>query len=151
MRPFTDSRQRKWEIAINVATIKRVRALTGKDLLAIADGDLLQTLVGDPVLLADILWVLVQPQAQAQGVSDEDFGSALAGDAIEAATAAFLEELVDFFPQSRRQLLQRALKALRDLEAVILREADQKLEEAIQTLGGSSGSSPALSASIPAG
>ena len=40
--------------------------------------------------------------AEKQKISDEDFGRGLGGDAIDSATTALLEELVDFFPQRRR-------------------------------------------------
>ncbi len=58
-------------------------------------------LVSDPVRLADVLYCLVKDEADARQVSDEDFGRALAGDAITAAAEAFVEELIDFFPDAR--------------------------------------------------
>lgn len=153
MRSFADSKKRTWELAIHVASIKRVRALTGTDLLAIADGKLLERLISDAVLLGDVLWALVKPQAELQGVTDEDFGGALAGDAVEEATKVFLEELVDFFPQSRRALLKRALTALRDFEektiSVVGLELDKALAKVAATLGASSGSSLESPGSIP--
>ena len=41
------------------------------------------------------------------------FGRSMAGDAIDHATTSFLEEMVDFFPRSRRALLTKALGKLR--------------------------------------
>jgi hypothetical protein len=109
------------------------------------------------VLLCDVLFALCKPQADAQGVTDEDFGRAMAGDVIDAATSAFLEELCGFFPKGRRELLAKALGKLRHLEAVALEAAGAKLdspelENRLRELisGGPSGNSPASSGSTPA-
>ena len=156
MRTFTDTQGRVWTLSITVDTIKRVRALTGIDLLAVAGGDLLERLSSDPVLLADVLYAVVKPEADAKQISDADFGRALAGDAIGAATTALLNDLVDFFPAPRRTLLAKALHKLGEVQTAALAAATQRLDavdaEAIanQMLGPSSGNSPASSAATPA-
>ena len=96
-----------------------------------------------------------KPEADAHNVTDEDFGRAMAGDAIDLAATALLEELVGFFPQGRRKLLAKALEKLRTLEAMALQAAQTRLEspelqrELEAALGSSSGSSPASSGSSP--
>ena len=157
MRTFTDNCGRAWTVTINVDAIKRVKSLLSVNLLDAIEGRLLERLAGDPVLLCDVLYVLCKPQADAQNVSDEDFGRSMAGDVIDVAAAALLEELCDFFPKGRRQLLQKALAKLRTLEETVLTaanrrldspELDRQLQEAIA--GGLSGNLPASPASIPA-
>ncbi len=98
MKTFTDNAGRTWTIAINVEAIKRVRGLLNVDLLEIVDGKLIERLIRDPVLLCDIVYAVCKPEADAKNVSDENFGRAMAGDAIEHATKALLEELVGFSP-----------------------------------------------------
>lgn len=156
MQTFTDTQGRVWTIAITVDAVKRVRALTGTDLLAVAGGDLLERLSTDPILLADVLYACVKPEADAKQVSDIDFGRALAGDAIAAATAALLQDIVDFFPAPKRALLAKALGKLGEVQTAALAEAGRRLEAvdataiASQVLDGtSSGASPASPASIP--
>ena len=63
MRTFTDALQRPWVVEITVSTLKRVRALAGVDLMEAAGGSLLDRLVADPVLLGDVLYACVKPQA----------------------------------------------------------------------------------------
>lgn len=159
MRTFTDTHGRIWTIAITIDAVKRVRALTGTDLLAVAGGDLLERLSSDPVLLADVLYAVVKPEANAQQVSDTDFGRALAGDAIGAATTALLQDVVDFFPAPKRALLAKALGKLQDVQAMALAAASARVDalnptslvdQALRS-GPSSGGSPASSAAIPAG
>ncbi|MCI0364944.1 MAG: hypothetical protein L0219_13785 [Phycisphaerales bacterium] len=99
---------------VNVAAIKRVRGLTQVNLLEIIEGTLIEKLVRDPILLCDVIYALCKPQADGltPPVNDEEFGRSMAGDAIEHATAALLEELVSFCPSPRdRKNLGRVLDA----------------------------------------
>jgi hypothetical protein len=152
---FVDNAGRTWTVAINVAAIKAVRAALSVDLMETAEGKLLDRLAGDPVLLCDTLYVLCRAEAEAQKVTDEDFGRSLGGDAIDRAAKAFLEELVDFFPSARRHLLAKVLEKMRALEAKVIaaveaRIDDPELEKTIlDGLGGSSGNSPASSDATP--
>lgn len=87
------------------------------------EGPLLQRLVSDPILLCDVIYVVCRPQAETAGVSDEDFGRAMAGDAIDAATTAVLEELADFFPGARGEVLRKALAKIRKLDGMAMDRA----------------------------
>lgn len=114
MQQFTDCEGRSWTVEINVAALKRVRDLAGVDLLGILDGTLIERLIRDPVLLCDALYAACKPEADERGITDEQFGRAMAGDAIEAATSALLEETVSFCPSPRdRAALGRVLAATR--------------------------------------
>jgi len=140
MKTFTDSQGRTWNVVLNVGALRRVRDLLKVDLLDVARGDLLERLADDPVLLVDVLYVLCKTDAEAQGVSDEDFGRAMVGGVLDEAGSALMQELLGFFPSAQRA---RALgKLMRMLDA---REAE------LATLGGSSGGSPASAAATPQG
>jgi len=78
----------------------------------------------------------------------------MGGDALDGASTAFLEELIDFFPQSRRRLLRKAMEKLGVFQAKALAVAEQRLaspeldrqfESALAALGNSSGGSPGSS------
>jgi len=169
MRTFKDNQGREWTVEITVAAIKRVRGLAGVDLMEVLEGSngLIEKLVRDPVLLCDVIYAACKPQADERQISDEAFGASMAGDAIEHATAALLEELVDFCPSPRdRANLGRVLKATRDVmdkaRDVVERRIDELIDggaleravlEAVPptvevAAGGSSGSAPASSVSI---
>ena len=51
MKIWTDNKGRQWRVSVTVATIKRVRDLTGIDLMGICDGTLVAKLAGDPIAL----------------------------------------------------------------------------------------------------
>lgn len=171
MKPFKDTGGAEWAVEINVDTLKRLRG-HGIDLLEIVEekSTLLQRLRSDPVLLVDTLYLVCKPQADGRNVTDEQFGRAMAGDAVDDATSALLEELADFFPSGRRKILRDILEKMKavDEKATALAAArmqDPRVDAAIEKmlsdrgaaidsqldkmLGDSSGGSPDSSASTP--
>ena len=158
MKTFADNAGRNWTVQINVDAIKRVRDLVSVNLLEVVEGKLLDRLISDPVLLCDVIYAVCKPEADTKSVSDVDFGRAMAGDAIDAATTSLLEDLVDFFPQGRRKVLAKALNKLKALETAALKavdarldspELERRLEKELQRLGTWSGDVPESSASTP--
>lgn len=137
MRTFKDNAGRTWSVALNVHQMKRIRAHLGIDLANVIaldkDGavkvDLVDRIAGDPCLLVDVLWVCVEEEAKEAGVTDEQFGRSLAGDSIEDATKAFLDELVDFFPGARRLFLKKAVGLARKYTV----EMTDALEKALES------------------
>lgn len=127
MKTFKDNADRTWTVTVNVDAIKRVRSLLSIDLMEAVEGKLIERLIGDPVLLCDVIYCVCKEDADAKGIKDEDFGRAMAGDAIELATTALLEELVDFFPQGKRQLLRKALAKLETLQETMLAVVSERL------------------------
>ena len=158
MKTFKDNADRTWTVTVNVDSIKRVRSLLNIDLMEAVEGKLIERLIGDPILLCDVIYCVCKEDADAKGITDEEFGRSMAGDAIELATTALLEELVDFFPQGKRQLLRKALAKLETLQETMLAvvserldspELDAQLLAELRKLGDSSGDSPASSESTP--
>ena len=151
MHSFTDNAGRTWTVEITVADLKRLRAMLGIDIANLTEPDappeeqLLARLATDPVLLVDVLYVLCLDQAEKAGVTDEQFGRAMAGDAIEEATEALLEAIVDFTPNPReRARLARVKKGLYETRAMLDDLYDERLEKRIAevTSGASSTNSP---------
>jgi len=157
MRTFTDNAGRLWTIVINVAMVKRVRGLVSLDLFKLLDDGAkpLGELLSDPVRLADVLYCLCRDEAEKKQLTDEDFGQALAGDAIALAGEAFVEELIDFFPDAKgRESLRRLVAASKKLTAKLLEHAQIKIDQInldaeASKLIASFTNSPASSASIP--
>jgi len=157
MHSFTDTTNRTWTISITVDAVKRVRDLLEEDLLDVQQ--ILERLMVDPVLLCDVIYVVCKPQADAEGVSDEDFARAMAGDTIARAKQALVEDLVDFFPDPKdRENLRMAIEqfntmALRARDLVKARlespVLSQEIEAALSTVGDSFGNSQESSASTP--
>jgi hypothetical protein len=163
MSSFRDSTGRLWEVDITIAAVKRVRSLVGIDLLALAEGDppLITRLATDIALICDALYAVVKPQADPLGVSDEDFGESLAGETISHAYDAFWESLTDFTRghnpavvtaiERQRQIVRMTMEhAVRQMEAIDPKQVlTETLKTPIETLGATSGPSPAPPASTP--
>lgn len=129
MRSWTDNQGRSWHVEINVEVLRRVRGLTGLNLMELVSGDLADRLAADPVLLGDLVYAVCQPQAEAAGIDSAEFGRGLAGDAVDAASKALLEAVVDFFPSRRRRVLQQALEKLDDVEQELIELAERRLSD----------------------
>lgn len=107
MATFKDRNGRDWVIDCNVITMRRVNDRLKVNLLESISTKLLQDLADDPGRLVDVLYVLCEEQCTAKSVTDEDFGYALVGEAIEKALDALVESLLDFFPPRRSALLRK--------------------------------------------
>jgi hypothetical protein len=157
MHSFKDSKGRAWTFSIHVSAVKRVRAVAGVDLYGLVDDGFkgLAELTADPVRLVDVMWVLCEEEARKLGVSDEDFGAAMAGDALGNAAEAFVAELIDFFPNPRaRAGLKQVVEKGRRVQELMADAAEAKLatiDEVAEAdkLIASFGSAPASSASTP--
>lgn len=128
MQKYIDSVGRIWVVSIDVATIKRVRSLTAVNLLEIVEGQLIERLSNDPVLLCDVLYAVLEPQAKTQNVSEESFGQGLAGNAIADATAALLKGLIDFFPEPKSRLLGKAANKYQQVQSRAMQWIEDRLE-----------------------
>jgi len=134
MHSFADTEGRNWSLELTIGAVKRVQSLLEVNLLdplgaaeggAEAAGNapkkkevpLITRLQLDVVLLVDVIFALLKPQADGAGVSDEQFAAALGGDAAYQAFEAFMAEWRDFFQKLRRQTEAQAIAANMDLVA----------------------------------
>ncbi|MCC6653332.1 MAG: hypothetical protein IT348_19430 [Candidatus Eisenbacteria bacterium] len=124
MAEFKDARGKRWDIRINVSAVKRVRDLLGVELHRILDpaADVGQQLE-DPETLVNTIYLLCSAQADEAGVSDEQFGRRLAGDAIAAATKALLAAIVEFASGPQRLVLLGSLKVAAGIDAHAAQQA----------------------------
>ena len=147
--------------------MKQVKARTGVDIGRFLDNEFAGyiAVLSDPVIFMDVLFVLVSEQAEKRGVSDEQFGRSLGGDAGEAAVAAFREAFESFCPSRQRKLLRamaaNGTKIVNKRTEVALKRIESRTERvlkklearaaAVPTSSPSATSAPESSESIPAG
>ena len=130
---FKDTADRSWDLSLTFTTAKRVKSLTGVDLLNITP-ELFSGFATDPAKYVDVIYAIVKPQADAAGVGDEEFGSALDGDCIYNAIQAYREAVVNFTPSpAQRRVLQYGLEQLMALEdqaeATMKKLVDMRLKQ----------------------
>ena len=155
MKTFKDNAGRTWTVEVNIATVKRVRSLINVDLMDVINKDnhenLMNRLALDPILMGNVVYAVCKPDADKINVDDENFGRALAGDVIDHAYMALMEELVDFFPEEKRQVLHKALLKQRKVEKKAAKAArlyienpkiDEQIDAEIRSIIASYGNSP---------
>lgn len=169
MKTFTSTVNGKpitWELGFSVALFRRIKALLGLDLMEptkpLSATDERQTvfvLHCDLATFVDAAFVSVQKQAEAIGVTDEDFGESLDDAAFVACRKAFFEEWADFFERlgvtaqaaglrKTLEIYQKAGSRIDNVPAeALMTEVDKALDQ--WTAGLSSTNSPDSSASIP--
>ncbi len=123
-----DRKSNVWVVEIDTSTLRRVKAVTGVNLLECVEGDLIERLSSDVLLLVDVLYAILQPQADQQQITDEQFGEGLAGDVITDATTALLEAMVAFFPEPRRRLLKTAAAKYAAVQTKAMEMVQAKLD-----------------------
>jgi hypothetical protein len=131
MKAFTDNASKTWSVSMTIDSVKRVRDLLSVNLVEPEAGDppLLTRLGTDEILLCDVVYCLIKPQADQLGVTDADFGRALGGDAILAAQTALYEELADFFQKRGRSDRAKAVTAQKEMIDLAIERVTMKLAE----------------------
>jgi hypothetical protein len=145
MATFADKRGDTHVIDLDLGMIEDVKKQTGIDLaeaMGKPETKLTEFLFGDPGQLVDMLYVVCE--AERRGFAPDDWARRFNGAAIEAATRALMEGLIDFFPrQGPAGHLKKKLPA-------ILQRVDQQMEHEIdQAFSKWLTGSPAPSASTP--
>lgn len=132
MHTFKDNVGRTWTLVIHVLAVKRCRAICQVDLYGLVDERFqgLDKLLSDPASLADVLYCLCKDEAEKNAITEDEFYRSLAGDSLELAADAFLQELTDFFPDPRvRAGLQKIWTKSRTVRDRLLDLAEIQLAE----------------------
>ena len=129
MQTFKDAKGRTWDVSLSVAAVKRIKALTGCDLLDLLSGgqaaESVKRVILSPIAACDVLYAAVRPQTEAAGVTDEEFGECLAGESLAAGINALLDEVEFFFGVTQGPAAARTIAAMRAKKA----EATAKIFE----------------------
>jgi hypothetical protein len=115
---------------VTFGSIRRVRDLVGVNLARMEDGDppLLTQLGTDVVLLCNVIFALIKPQADQRGITDEEWAEAMGGEAILNAHNAFYEALQDFFRSAGRPDVVTAARKQKTMIDLAVRAGQEKLE-----------------------
>lgn len=159
MHSFKDKAGREWHLDANYTNYARVKSATGVKLYDIGTEDR-QSLVqlADDFTLGAVMWSMIEPQAEARGLTPEQFGEAIDGTVLREAHSALIDEMIFFCHPHQRKILEAAVRKLREAEskagAVVDRlipQVEAEMDAAIDQLtrGSLDMSLPASSASIP--
>ena len=123
MHKFTDNDGREWSLLISSHEYEVLRDGSLKvDIVDAVTPETAQqfyaTVIGDPRKFVRMLWQLVEQQALTRGVTPEQFGRSIYGDAFDSAEAAFTAALVGFFRKGQRETLAAALAKMKEVEGM---------------------------------
>lgn len=111
MRAFRDTGGRTWDIKVTVATIARVHAECQVDLTQIFDRESAAAkAVRSTPLFFGILCAVLRPQLESKSVTELSLGESLDEATTEAAVIALHEGVIDFFPESKRRVIEPAFR-----------------------------------------
>lgn len=97
---FKDKTGAEWDCAITTGAIKRVIKLCQIDLTKLFEDEeatAVRQLLADPLVIADVIYAVVKPQADARDITDEQFGELLPGMLMAEANSALMDALQVFF------------------------------------------------------
>lgn len=126
---FKDCNGKNWEVSINIKTLKRVKNTLGIDLLDLSEGGDVTKLEKDIMLRCDVLYLVCQDECEKSGISDEQFGESLIGQAIEDAQDAFIEALINFYPPRQAEIMRETQRKVKVAQDKTLKMMGQKLSE----------------------
>lgn len=112
MPNFRDNKDREWELFIDAPAAMKLRNDCDPKFLLNdgADDNTYTRLATDPVLLCRVVYLLCDKQRKQREVTDEDFYREVLGKAIDLATEAMLEAIVNFTPARTREILLAVAK-----------------------------------------
>lgn len=148
-----------FELRLTVGLAARIKKALAVDLNKLLDEPKTFTsmLFAEPETLVRLLWMFCADQAAAKNITEEDFGELFDGDVLEAAVAAVMEAVVDFFPKARgrdeiRKGLPRAMEKMEQAaNHTVRKHLDRFLNLPVETFLKRAGDSQDSSALTPEG
>ena len=116
MKEFIDGKNRIWSISLTIASAKRIRDLAEFNIADPENPNILINLMSNPILIADIGWAMIHPQALEKNIDANDFGESLDGDRIECLCDIILEEYVNFSGSRTRPATLKKIETMRKME-----------------------------------
>ena len=150
---FKDAEGREWRVRITAGLLGRVRAEAGIPLAAIVrdNAALAELLYTDPETLGRVIWLAVADQAEARGVTPEQFYDAFDADTLQGSVSALIGAVMDFTPRSpvARQSRLGTEAILKLMDSAAVEAMGRELARVQSTSKPSAGNSPGPPASIP--
>lgn len=150
MAKFRDNKNREWILEWDVFLAERVLAGPGFNLDTCLEENLkgLVDLNRNSPLMARVVYLMCEDQADKASVTPEDFGRSLGGDALQGMRKAFMEAVADFYPAHQRQILRALVAKGEEVAEKAARLGVKEIER--HDPFASVTSSPATSGSTPA-
>lgn len=147
MKILKDELGREWSVSLNFASLRRIRDIAGLNLLDTRNGAF--SWMENPETIGLLIYAMAKPECEKLGIGEEDFARGMVGDALDRATEAVLDELVNFTPNPEgRRMMRDLVGKMKQLKSEAIARADKSILEltsgpAPSSLPGSSELTPA--------
>jgi hypothetical protein len=139
---FQDTQGRAWEVTVNYGAMRRVRDSLSVNLMELVGGPLLERVTADPVLLIDILYWVLKPQADERKITPDDFAEIFDGDSVYAASMALRESVINFFPKDKREAALRMVERVDRMAEEMWQKMEQEIDAQFSTDAGTPSITP---------
>lgn len=134
MPNFTDTEGRKWQVNLDIFSLKQIKSEVGVDLLdSLGSKDSSNFFIRmqtDPVIFFDALYVVCRKQCEERSLSDEDFGRLFTdGKMIEKAMEAFTESVVNFCRPGQAAMIRKTVNLQNQVMSLGLEKIGEKLDQ----------------------
>ena len=115
MRLFKDAAGREWEVKLTIGSAKKLSERLKPFEIDLMNIEQVLVRFADILFFTEVIWETVRDQAEAKGITADEFLDAFSGDLLYRARQAWLNEYIDFFPdpaarKTVRELLARSEK-----------------------------------------
>lgn len=128
MSKFKDDKGREWTLVLNYHIASRI-----EDELEIPLLSKLQEVEFSPRHCVEMVWMIIEPQAEKKGVTPEDFGGSIVGETLEHLSDALLD-CVAFFYKGLNPQQAKLLEMMKDMRKEFMQKIMEGMEESL--LGG---------------
>jgi hypothetical protein len=125
MKTFTDTEGRHWNLKGSLGAFERVKTSCDVDLLDLPTTQECLRKISDVFTLGKVLYVMCEDQAEARGVTPEQFADGFNADVLHEASEALIEEVIFFCRKDVRPALEMAFAKAK--------AADRKAAETMRT------------------
>lgn len=128
MKSFTDTEGRVWSIRGSLGAFERAKMLAGVDMLDLPTTQNCLKQINDVFTLGRVLYAMCQDQAEARGLTPEQFADGFNADTLHEASNALLDEVVFFCRKDLRPALQMALEKARQADARVVETMQSRVQ-----------------------
>jgi hypothetical protein len=125
---FTDTEGREWLLRITCGHTTEILETCGIDLSISKLAKAYEIMSDDLKKFVQVLWILIEQQAEVQGVSPADFAKSLDGEAVSDAMEAIDKAVVNFTPRRMRPAASKIIEAATTLSGDIVAEIGKKID-----------------------
>lgn len=116
------------DLSISAGSVELVKNQLKVSLVDLGSTGVIEKMMDDPMLLCNVMYLLCKRSCDEQKISADDFAYGLEGKEIEECTRLFIEELINFLPQSKKTILRQSLKMQNELNQKMVESSMAKME-----------------------